>query len=55
MDVKLIESGVNGKGEKMYLLIFEYDGNQVNTMKLSGKDLKKLGKKTFSLINDTIK
>jgi|AntDeeMinimDraft_6_1070357.scaffolds.fasta_scaffold134365_1 hypothetical protein len=55
MDVKLIETGINDKGEQMYLLIFEYNDKEVSTLKLNSKDLKKLSKKTFSLINNNIK
>jgi hypothetical protein len=54
MDVKLIESNINDRGEQMYLLIFEH-GEEVDTLKLNGKELKKLSKKTFSLVNDNIK
>lgn len=53
MDVKVIENGINGSGEKLFLVTIDY-GSDVKALKLTEKELKSLAKKLFSIVDNSI-
>jgi len=53
MDVKVIESGVNGSGEKLFIVTIDY-GSDVKALKLTEKELKSFSKKLFTIVNNSI-
>ena len=50
MDVKVIESGVNDKGEKLYIVTIDY-GDDVKALKLNEKELKSFAKKLWVIVD----
>ena len=51
MDVKVIESGLNGSGEKLYLVTVDY-GTDAKVLKLTEKELKSFAKKLWSIVDE---
>ena len=50
MDVKVIESEVNGSGEKVYLVTMDY-GTDAKILKLTEKELKSFAKKLWVIVD----
>lgn len=53
MEVKVIEHGINDRGENLYIVIMDYD-TDIKSLKLTEKELKQLSKKLFTIVSDTI-
>lgn len=53
MDVKVIENGVNGTGEKVFIITIDY-GTDVKALKLTERELKSFSKKLFSIVDNSI-
>jgi len=50
MDVKVIESEVNGSAEKVYLVTMDY-GTDAKILKLTEKELKSFAKKLWVIVD----
>lgn len=53
MEVKVIEHGVNDRGEEMYIVIIDY-GIDVKSLKLTRGELRRLSKSLHTIVNDMI-